>query len=442
MGSVSESVTVGIDIGTTSVKAVAARENGEVMASARIPHACRSPTAGRLEHDAGAAWVDGVKSAWSQVAAGRQVAGACVAAMVPSLAAVDADGVPLSPGLLYGDERGHGHDGDGSPTESGEFARFAEWAHVTHPTAQGLWPAQAVANHALCGRGAIDTATAMTTLPLFDGTGWSAEECSQRGFAPDLLPDLVPGTSPIGDVDGTPLAGGTIDAFAQQLVAGADHPGDVLVILGATLIVWCVSTEWLEIDGYWTIPHSAPGLILVGGPSNAGALFIDRVTALLGGDPHLSNPTEAGNVPVWLPYIRGERVPHHDPALRASLHGFDRTHGAPEVARAAYEASGFCTRRTIEAVGGARRIVATGGGTRNRAWVQALADTTGLPVDVAGTPEGGALGAAFLGRQCAGLEPDSSAASSWAHTAASIEPDRRWSAELEERYGRFLELSG
>ncbi len=52
----------------------------------------------------------------------------------------------------------------------------------------------------------------------------------------------------------------------------------------------------------------------------------------------------------------------------------------------------------------ARRIVATGGGTRVSGWVEALADTTGLPVHVCAVPEGGALGAAFLARMAAGLE--------------------------------------
>lgn len=438
---VSEAVTIGIDIGTTSVKAVAARADGSVAATARIPHECLSPTPDRLEHDATAAWIDGVRTAWSAVSQGHQVAGACVAAMVPSLAAVDSTGLPVSPGLLYGDERGRTASAGASPTESGEFSRFAAWAASEHPEAAGLWPAQAVANHALCGRGAIDTATAMTALPLFDGLGWSAGECAQVGVRPEQLPDLVPGSEAIGDIGGVPLAGGTIDALAQQIVAGADQPGDVLVILGATLITWSVGKEWTEIEGWWTIPHSAPGLTLTGGPSNAGALFVDRVRNLLGRYAETTT-VDLGNVPIWLPYIRGERVPLHDSERRASLHGFDRTHGASAILRGAYEASGFSVRRAIEAAGGARRVVATGGGTQNPAWLQALADATRLPVDVAAVPEGAALGAAFIGRQCAGLEPDTVAASGWARTSHTVEPDPAWSAALDERYGRFLELTG
>ncbi len=69
------------------------------------------------------------------------------------------------------------------------------------------------------------------------------------------------GADAVGPVSSLPdaiLASGTIDALGEQMVAGADHVGDVLVILGATLIVWAVVPEWRELDGVWTVPHTAP----------------------------------------------------------------------------------------------------------------------------------------------------------------------------------------
>ncbi len=68
-------------------------------------------------------------------------------------------------------------------------------------------------------------------------------------------------------------------------------------------------------------------------------------------------------VPVWLPYLRGERVPFHDPDRRASLHDLDIGLGAAAVRRGAYEASAFAIRHLLD-LGGVdgRRIVATGGG--------------------------------------------------------------------------------
>ena len=69
--------------------------------------------------------------------------------------------------------------------------------------------------------------------------------------------------------------------MAEQLVAGADLPGDVLVLLGTTLIVWVVAHEGAEAPGYVTIPHTASGNYLVGGPSNVGGLFRDWAARML-----------------------------------------------------------------------------------------------------------------------------------------------------------------
>lgn len=427
-------VTVGIDIGTTSVKAVAARPDGEVVARCRIPHALAAATPERFEHDPAAAWVAGVREAWARVGpgAGLEVAGACVAAMVPSMCAVDDAGRPLTAGLLYGDGRGEG-DVDG------EAVGFARWLAAAVPGAAGLWPAQALANHALCGVGAIDTTTAMAMLPLFGGVGWDEAVCSSIGVDPRLLPALSPGTAAIGEVEGTgvPINGGTVDVFAEQLVADAREPGDVLVLCGTTLIPWVLTEGWPEVDGLWTVPFTVPGITAVGGASNAGGLFVDAVRSLLGaGDEDVEPP----DVPVWLPYLRGERTPLHDRSRRAELLGFALGHGAPHVLRAAHEAAGFVVRHHVELAGvEPRRIVAVGGGTRSAAWMQALADATGLPVDVAAVPEGAALGAAYLARVTAGLEADTTGSSRWARIGGRVEPRAPWVEACDARYARFLE---
>ena len=86
----------------------------------------------------------------------------------------------------------------------------------------------------------------------------------------------------------------------------------------------------------------------------------------------------------------------------------------------------------------ARRIVATGGGTRVDGWVEALADCTGLPVHVCAVPEGGALGAAFLARLAAGLETDMPDAARWARTARIVDPDPAWvGGTRTSAYARF-----
>jgi xylulokinase len=447
-------VTVGIDIGTTSVKAVAADGDGRVLASSRVTRRVLARHAGELAHNARSSWRDGVIEALDRVLAGGDpggaplvVRGVNVAAMVPSLCAVDDTGVPISDGLLYGDARGAGGDPTADPASSGELVRFLEWLAREHPHAGGYWPAQAVANRALSGRAAIETTVAMTALPLFDLQGWDAAVAAEAGVD-DIarFPTIVAGTEPVGrvdDADGAPLGGGTIDALAEQFVAGADADGDVLVILGSTLIVWAVILEWREEPGVWTVPHTAPGKSLIGGPSNAGGLFVGWANGMLAAEA-TDAAVDPGRVPVWQPYLRGERVPLHDPARRASLHDLDIGHDRSAVRRAAYEASAFAARHMLDlggAAGTARRIVATGGGVRDAAWVQALADGTGLPVDPVAVPEGAAFGAAYLARVTAGLEESSADAGRWARYGRRVEPDPRWAAAMGERYGRYRELA-
>lgn len=443
-------VTVGIDIGTSSVKAIAADDDGRVVARARIPHQFRVPSPGRFEHDAEVAWRQGPCAALDAIHAEvdpARVQGVSVAAMVPSLTAVDADGRPQLPGLLYGDERGRAEGGDaGNPAQSGELCNFARWMVQEAPDAAGLWPAQAVANHALSGEAVLDTSTAATAIPLFDFTGWDADIIGGVGARVDQFPRLVPTGWECGRVQGGPaLASGCIDALAEQLVAGADNDGDVLVIFGTTLIIWAVTTSETPVPGYWTIPHTAAGKLFVGGPSNAGGLFCDWAVRLLG---DATGPVEPGRVPVWAPYPRGERTPLHDPDRRAVLADLDLTHDAAAVRRAAYEASGFVTRRVLDTARAhtgvePRRIVATGGGIVVDDWVQAVADATGLPVDCVGVPEGGALGSAWLARIAAGLEEPLAMTEGrrWASVGRRIEPAPAWIEPTAERYERFLGLS-
>lgn len=469
-------VTIGVDIGTTSVKALAVDDGGSPVADVRIEHPVLTPEPEILEHDARLAWHDGVLKAANEVAVaardrGYSVAAVNVDAMAPSLCAVDDAGLPISPGILYNDRRaaeaateaGNPPSRGANPSEDGELVRMLAWLSERYPRAAGFWPAQAVANCALSGSGSIDTVTAMTTLPLFDFTDWDPLVCKRAGVSPGQLPRIVAGTEPAGavrpeagpSIAGAVLGAGTIDAFAEQLVAGADDDGDVLVIIGATLITWAVIPEWHTAPGLWTVPHTVPGKTLIGGPSNAGGIARDWAEKVLrhepapGPDGHSDASPEL--VPVFLPFVRGERVPLHDPHRRGGFDALSVAQGPAELWRAVYEASGFTIRRVLELAGllesgggptMARRIVATGGGSCHVPWVQALADATGLPVDCVREPLGAALGGAFMARVAAGLEPDSSGAGRWAGVRNRVEPDPVWSEACEPRYRRFVELSG
>ncbi|MBK5289139.1 MAG: xylulose kinase [Acidimicrobiia bacterium] len=441
-------VTVGIDIGTSSVKALAADENGTVISQSRIPHEIQIPAADQFQHDPAVAWCEGPRAALAALDLAEAPAGISVSAMVPSIAAVDSDGRPLTPGLLYGDARGQGGPSSGNPAESGELVNFLRWANAAAPAAAGFWPATTMANHALAGEAVIDTTTASVAYPLFDWTAWDPAVAAEVGIRTDQLPRIVPtgwACGHVGGPDGPVLAPGCIDVITDQIVAGAREVGDVLILMGTTLIVNTVTSRHGPVPEHWVMPFTEPGLFLAGGPSNAGGLFVNWATR--GTDPTRPGATHPDRVPVWAPYPRGERVPLHDSTRRATLTDLDLTHGPAEIRRAAFEASGFVARRMIEAVGAAhgvtpRRIVATGGGTRVQEWVQAIADCTGLAVQCTAVPEGAALGSAFLARLAAGLEDGGMTdARRWARAGRTVDPDPVWAEALERRYQRFVELS-
>lgn len=451
-------------MGTTSVKAVAVDAGGRVVARARVPHRVITPAPEVLEHDALRAWRHGPRRALARVATALDgpAAGVVVTSMVPSITAVDRRGIPRLPGLLYGDVRARDDGPDGPVARPGdrggereEGRRMLEWAVRELPGAAGYWPCQAVATHALCGVPGVDSATAMSFGSLLRGGRWDRDVLAELGVSEGQLSTVVPMGQPAGTLPGAPtvVGGGSIDAFCEQIVSGAVHPGDVLVIFGATLIVWAVAETWFEVPGLTSFPSTVPDRFLIGGPSNAGALFVDWVRALTGGVAPTDRrgrgtgtdadgrPGDPARVPVWLPYLRGERTPFHDPRLQASLHGLDIAQGPEDVVRASHEASGFVIRKLVELSGvQAGRIVATGGGSRSTAWMQAVADATALPVDTVAVPEGAALGAAFLARMASGIESDFQASGAWARTGRRIEPDPAWVAAADRRYRRFEAL--
>jgi len=436
-------LTVGIDIGTTSVKGVVVDGDGRILDRVRVPHPIVVPTPDRFEHDANRAWRAGPRKVLARFRehGPRAVA---VSTMVPSLTAVDRRGRALTPGLLYGDARGREGVDRATDSDAGEVVGFLRWTAAAAPGAYGYWAAPAVANFALAGEAVVDIGTAFTSAPLFAGAGWDPDVCASCGVEVTRLPRIEMMGTAAGRVDGgeTVLAVGGIDAMCEGLVAEGKQVGDVLVHCGTTLIPWVYTAEEVHAPGLWSMPTMTPGVWSSGGPSNAGGLFLGWVAQLIG-RPRAGEVLDPSNVPVWVPYLRGERVPHHDPARRASLHGLNLTHGPAAVERAAHEAAGFVVRHLLDLAGASpRRVVATGGGTRVGPWMQALADCTALPVHVAAVPEGAALGAAWLARMAVGLEDGLDGLARWAATGRVVEPDPRWIEPVAERYARFRELVG
>ena len=188
--------------------------------------------------------------------------------------------------------------------------------------------AQAVANHALSGQPNISFIVAATAGGLFDWKGWDADLLASCGATNEQMPVIGPPGTALGEVIGREncvLEGGSVDAFAEQLVAGASAVGDVLVILGTTLIVWAVVPEAVDIPNYYAMPNTAGGTYLVGGPSNAGGLFLNWATALLGDG--FRGAVDPAHVPVWVPYPRASGSACKIPTGAGQLVDLDLTHG-------------------------------------------------------------------------------------------------------------------
>jgi xylulokinase len=446
----------GIDVGTTSVKAVVADEEGHVLSSERVPARLIVGSGGRFEHDALATWWEAPRRALGALAERHQLEAVAVSAVMPSIGAVGPGGRPLGPGVLYGDARARSswpaQEGEG-PTGGDEMARLLGWAAREHPGAAGYWPAQAVANASVGGEGVVDFASAYAAGRLYNGSGWEPSVYEGAGLHVGQLPRVATFGEPLGYV--RPTAGGhqgkevllgvgSVDGLCELLVAGVVEEGDVLLALGSTLVVWLCLSAWPErpADGIWVVPHVLGGRALAGGASNAGGMWVDWADRALrpAAAPSAPRPRE---VPLWWPWANGERVPWHNPDLRIGLAGADLSHGPEALRRAALEATGFVARYILELAGAAsgrapRRVIASGGGSARPDWLQALADVLGQPLLPMATPAGAALGAAFLARMAAGLETSLEDASRWVRWSAEVQPDPEWSKAAGERYDRWV----
>lgn len=465
-------LTVGIDIGTTSVKGVVADEAGDIVNRCRLASKLVVEPMGRFEHDAVATWWEGPRELVQEVLAQVRLLGhgkprsVAVSAMMPSVAAVDDAGRPVGPGLLYGDSRGEslsrgrkgreGPDGRGAdPTASDEMACLAGWAATDMPGAAGYWPAQAVANASLGGEGVTDLASAFAAGPLFGGGSWDSSVCEAAGLLTGQLPRVAVFGEPIGELSpaavggpvswgsGMVLGAGSVDGLCEQMVSGALQDGDTFVGLGSTLVVWLTVPGWPEaVPHLWRVPHFVPGKAVLGGASTAGGMWVDWVDRVV-----RPADSEAGvgprDVPLWWPWAKGERVPWHDRSLRIRLAEADLSHGPAALRRAAFEASGFVVRQIVElaATSGTspQRFVVSGGGVRNQPWLRAVAEVLGQPVVPVAFPDGAALGAAFLARMALGVETSLHDAGRWAKWSLPVEPRLDWVAAAEERYQRWKE---
>ena len=153
-----------------------------------------------------------------------------------------------------------------------------------------------------------------------------------------------------------------------------------------------------------------------------------------------ANTEPAQTDPMFHPYLSGERTPHNDASARGGFFGLARHHGQGEMTRAVLQGVAFAIADAVDVLRSAgaapERLLATGGGAKNRAWLSYIASVTGIPVDMPADGDfGAALGAARLAMMAAGASAEDVCRKP--ATKRTITPDPVLADALAPAYGRW-----
>jgi erythritol kinase len=465
---------LGIDAGTSVVKAALFDDEGEALAVAGRPLELVHAADDGVEQD-----LDVIVAAIAQVT--REVSGG----RTPHVVAItgqgdgcwvtDEAGRAVRPGLSWLDGRAGGilgrwnADGvtehvfrvNGTTVFPGAPGPLLAWLDAHEPDVLDRATTAGACKDAVFTRLTGERATdpSDSSLPFGDGTGtgYSDTALDAMGLAHrrDLLaPITVPvpqaplsgaGSELLGLPAGTPISSGPFDFPACARGGGVREIGDALLIVGTTLGCM-VRVDQLATDGDpagFSVATGEPGRWLRAMPAMVGTASMDWMLQTLGLgvdaiDAALAvSPPGSGGVEV-LPYFAtsGERAPFVDPHASGQVTGVQLTTTREDLLRAVCEGLAYAARHCFDAAGGATRIVACGGGTRSRPWLQVFADVLGVPLELARTPEVGARGAVLAAAATRGEDLD---AETWTAAEAVVEPDPTVAARYADGYARYLD---
>jgi len=462
-----ERAILGIDLGTNEVKCGLVTLDGRLLASTRAGY----PTdlgqqPGWAEQDPGMWWAAVVETTRELAALDvADVVAICADGHGPTLVAVDGAGHPTRPAITWLDTR--------ASAEADELAArtgVRGWALGGLPAA--LWVERHEPNVAAA------TAWYLTTWDYLALrlSGVAAASLVANQLVPDpasvdaagvpaakLPPAVAAGTVVGGLTDaaaaatglpaGTPIVGGTVDAFASYLGAGLLEPGDAYDPGGTAGGLGVYWDRPVEVPGSFVTPAPLPGLFSVGAAMAATGRALDWYrTEMLGGT--VSTETllrEVADIPagadglVFLPYLAGERSPIWDPSARGVLAGLTLGHRRGHVARAIVEASALALRHVAEPMLAAGITIdelrVCGGPARSDTWNQIKADVTGFRVAVPRVLETGVVGSAILAAVGIGAFGDLRAAIP-AMTAIDhhLEPRTEHAATYDKVYAAYRAL--
>ncbi|NPD19835.1 xylulokinase [Alterinioella nitratireducens] len=436
---------LGLDLGTSGLRALLVDEGGAPVASVEAPCTVQHPHPGWSEQDP-TEWITACKSAMARLRAEVPEAlaalkGIGLSGQMHGATLLDKSDRVLRPCILWNDTRAAAEAAalDGAPdvralsgnivfpgftapkllwVEAHEPEIFAQIAKVLLPKDYlRLW---------LTGAHVSDMSDAAGTSWLDVGArDWSDRLLSASHMRRDQMPRLVEGSETSGrlraelasdwGVTGpVEVAGGGGDNAAAACGVGCLKEGDGFVSLGTSGVLLAAKDSFAPAPetAVHSFCHAIPGTWYQMGVILAATDCLNWLAGTLGDTPKAlagtMPDTPTGPAPVlFLPYLSGERTPHNDAAMRGAFLGLDIGHDRRTLTQAVMEGVGFALRDNLEALKSTGTdlgaVLAIGGGTGSRFWLESLATILDLPLKLPAQGEfGAALGAARLAMAATG----------------------------------------
>ncbi len=463
---------VGLDVGTSGVKAIAITPDGKVLATAERGYPLSTPRPGWSEQDP-EDWWRATEGALAELER-DDVLGIGLSGQMHGLVALDETGHVIRPAILWNDQRTAAECAEieqtvglerlialtGNRALAGFTAPKLLWLRRHEPEAYGriryvLLPKDYVRLR-LTGERAMEMTDASGSLLLdVAARDWSDEVLAALDVPSIWLSPLLESPDLAGRTPaGIAVAAGAGDQAAAALGVGIDRPGPLSVVLGTSGVVLTVLPSF-RADPQARVHafcHAAPGSWLAMGVmlSAAGSLrwFRDRLAPGSSYEELLADASQwqpGAEGLLFAPYLAGERTPHADPNARGAFVGLELRHDRGALVRGVLEGVAFGLRDSLEllrtlGVAG-QRGRASGGGARGRLWLEIVASTLGIPLELTAVEEGSAYGAAILGGVAGGVFSDvHEGVSRCVRVRETIDPNPSWIAAYEEIYARYRGL--
>ncbi|WP_314375756.1 xylulokinase [Sphingomonas paucimobilis] len=428
---------LGIDIGTSGVKAVVLDEDGAVVGQGTAALTVQRPHPLWSEQEP-EAWWQATTAAVRAIdpAVRRAVRGIGLAGQMHGATLLGADDQPLRPGILWNDGRSHAectelearapdlHRIAGNLAMPGFTAPKLLWvAHHEPETFSAIRTVLLPKDYVrlrMTGEKASDVSDAAGTLWLdVAARQWSDEILAATGLTRDQMPQAVEGTDQTGrlradvaeawGIDQVPVAGGGGDNAAGAAGVGVVKDGDALLSLGTSGVIFAATKAFRPnpAGAVHAFCHCLPDVWHQMSVHLSAAACIDWVARLTGtpGAAELFARAEsvgpASGPEIFLPYLSGERTPHNDAEVRGAFLGLDHDTTPERLAQAVLEGVAFALADGLSVLRDAgtelSQLSVIGGGARSSYWGQTLAAALNVElVYLKGGEVGPALGAARL----------------------------------------------